>query len=73
MLDNVASAAQGKNLELWSVISEKLPPRVWGDSLRFKQVLFNLLGNAVKFTDKGEVGVKVSLQEKNRREHPGAL
>ena len=66
VLDTVSSAAQVKDLELWSIIPLDMPEKVWGDSLRFKQILFNLVGNAVKFTDRGEVGVRVSLSGDNK-------
>ena len=58
--------AQGKGLRLVSECSPEVPPVVHGDPDRLAQVLINLIGNAVKFTDGGEVLVTV-----DRR--PGAL
>lgn len=55
----VALSAQQKNLEVLCDIAPDVTPCITGDPLRLRQVLLNLIGNAVKFTEHGEVGVRV--------------
>ena len=54
----LAIKAQEKGLELACFIDSKLPPVVLGDPGRLRQIFLNLIGNAIKFTAKGEVLVK---------------
>ncbi|MDN5310224.1 MAG: two-component system, sensor histidine kinase and response regulator [Methanolobus sp.] len=61
--DIVKHKAYEKGLELLLNISPQLPRYVIADRLRLKQVLINLLGNAVKFTEKGEVELKVEASD----------
>ena len=61
VLDLLTPKAKFKNLDLQSHIATDVSDLVIGDQLHFKQVLINLLGNGIKFTDAGHVTIHVSI------------
>jgi CheY-like chemotaxis protein/HPt (histidine-containing phosphotransfer) domain-containing protein len=67
---NYASAAAAKGIELVTEIDPDLPSEVCGDPLRLRQVLSNLLNNALKFTNEGEVrmSIRVLSRDENHAE-----
>ena len=58
-VDIVSIKAFEKHLELICDYRPGMPSRVWGDPLRLRQILINLLGNAIKFTQEGEVSISI--------------
>lgn len=56
--------ANAKQLEFVALVDDVIPHKIISDPLRFKQIIVNLVSNAIKFTDDGEVIIRVSLENK---------
>jgi signal transduction histidine kinase/ActR/RegA family two-component response regulator len=59
------SAALAKGLKLYREISPALPELLRGDAMRVKQILLNYIGNAIKFSERGQINVRASLEEED--------
>jgi PAS domain S-box-containing protein len=64
----LAASAELKQICLSCKIATDLPEFVWGDSGRLRQILLNLLGNAIKFTDSGEVVMTVEANPAGKQQ-----
>lgn len=62
VMDMLSPLAAQKNIAMAFYYAENVPPEVIGDVLRFKQVLTNLISNAIKFTPDGEIIVRVRME-----------
>ncbi|HHB75087.1 MAG TPA: response regulator [Desulfobulbus sp.] len=65
-MDLYALSGEQKELNVFADIDDRLAPSYIGDGYRIRQILVNLLGNAIKFTSRGEVSLKVTVVEKKR-------
>lgn len=65
VVESMAPMAAKKGLELYSFTTDAIPPVVLTDKYLIGQILFNLVGNAVKFTDQGEVFIKYSIEHES--------
>jgi signal transduction histidine kinase/ActR/RegA family two-component response regulator len=59
--------ADAKGLPIQSLASPEIPPLLRGDSCRLRQVMINLCGNAIKFTQQGVVSLEAALESRNGR------
>jgi signal transduction histidine kinase/CheY-like chemotaxis protein len=67
VVELLATRAQTKGLDIAAHIAAGVPTRLVGDVARLRQVLINLAGNAVKFTDEGGVGLTIGLRNERLR------
>jgi two-component system, sensor histidine kinase and response regulator len=66
-MKSVAALAASKRLTLSYYVHPDCPETVWGDPVRLRQILFNLVGNAIKFTHEGEIAVHVARAKEKIR------
>jgi PAS domain S-box-containing protein len=68
-LKTLALRADQKGLELLCEVAPEVPEVVRGDSIRLRQIIVNLVGNAIKFTERGEVALGVRVEKKEERDY----
>ena len=68
VVKTLAVKAQQKGLEFIFDVSPEVPDTVMGDPARLRQVVVNLVGNSIKFTEKGEIEVSVQAERSGSRE-----
>jgi len=67
--DIFATQLRSKRLEAFHLVSPEIPTSLTGDATRLRQILVNLIGNAIKFTPKGEITVTVESKAKDENGH----
>ena len=65
LINMISDSIGKKKLELKLDIDEKLPKKLYGDDMKLRQVIVNLLTNAVKYTDKGSITLTMHVEEMN--------
>ena len=73
ILKMVRSKIQGRSIELIYNIQEDMPTSFKGDPTRIRQILINLIGNALKFTEQGDITIDISLDKEDQGSSPIAL
>ncbi len=64
-IKNLSLKARKKNLEFYCIVHHEIPLFLYGDPGRLKQILFNIIDNAIKFTTAGHVIIKINFQGEN--------
>ncbi len=67
VVDILSLNAQEKGLEIIVSLDDNVPPQVIGDPGRFRQILFNLIGNAIKFTEKGHILIRIRTEKEDEK------
>ncbi|MGE0171167.1 MAG: PAS domain S-box protein [Oligoflexales bacterium] len=73
VFDALRSAAESKGLDLKLVFSSPVPQVIYTDTARLRQILLNVIGNAVKFTERGHVHVRLKFHQKDKLRNDACL